>query len=95
MQTISRKRVLGSFGALGASASIGSLLLPRHAAAAAAGITAIEWGGDVIDAMKQIEADQKAVQVNWALFQGGSGSVLPKRLTRNGPGILYRVISMG
>jgi putative spermidine/putrescine transport system substrate-binding protein len=78
MQTISRRRALGSFGAFGASASIGSLLLPRRAAAAAAGITAIEWGGDVIEAMKQIEADQKAVQVNWALFQGGSGSVLPK-----------------
>ncbi len=47
-------------------------------ASAATDITAVEWGGDVIDAMKQIEAKQNQVTVNWVLHQGGSGAILPK-----------------
>ena len=41
-------------------------------------ITCVEWGGDVVNAMKQIEAKQDKVKVNWVLHQGGSGAILPK-----------------
>src|SRR4029077_3135827 len=47
-------------------------------ASAATEITAVEWGGDVVNAMKQIEAKQNKVKVNWVLHQGGSGAILPK-----------------
>jgi putative spermidine/putrescine transport system substrate-binding protein len=45
---------------------------------AATELTAVEWGGDVVAAMKQIEAKQNAVKFNWVLHQGGSGAILPK-----------------
>ena len=47
-------------------------------AEAATEITAVEWGGDVVNAMKQIEAKQTNEKVNWVLHQGGSGAILPK-----------------
>jgi putative spermidine/putrescine transport system substrate-binding protein len=45
---------------------------------AATPITAVEWGGEVVKAMKEIETKQNQVEVNWVLFQAGSGSILPK-----------------
>lgn len=45
---------------------------------AATDLTAVEWGGDVATAMKQIAAKQNAVNINWVLHQGGSGAILPK-----------------
>ena len=69
----SRRALLGSMGALAAPA-----LLPSRPAAAATGLTAAEWGGDVVEAMKRIAAEQQAASMNWVLFQGGAGSILPK-----------------
>ena len=70
-----------------AQASPGRPRVPRFWAAllarsarvwAATEITAVEWGGDVVNAMKQIEGKQDKVKVNWVLHQGGSGAILPK-----------------
>ncbi len=47
-------------------------------AMAAASLTAAEWGGDVVEAMKRIAAEQTESTFNWVLFQGGAGSILPK-----------------
>lgn len=47
-------------------------------AKAATELTAVEWGGDVVNAMKKIAENQDKVQVNWVLHQGGSGAILPK-----------------
>ena len=57
---------------------LGSALGMARRAAAATEITAVEWGGDVVNAMKQIETKQDKVKVNWVLHQGGSGAILPK-----------------
>ena len=70
----SRRRFLGTAASLTA---FGAVSWPEIAAAKTS-ITAVEWGGDVIKAMKQIAAAQSGVDVNWVLFQGGSGSILPK-----------------
>ena len=69
--------------ALKGAAAIGAATAWRYArfgapARAATEITAVEWGGDVVDAMKQIEAKQSEVKVNWVLHQGGSGAIPPK-----------------
>jgi putative spermidine/putrescine transport system substrate-binding protein len=78
MLNLTRRGMLhGLAGATGASVLGASPLFVRNAYAATT-LTAIEWGGDVVDAMKQIEAKQSAVQVNWVLHQGGSGAILPK-----------------
>ncbi len=70
---LSRRRLLTATGlALAAPA-----LLTRRAAAATS-LTAAEWGGDVVEAMKQIAAQQQAAAMQWVLFQGGAGSILPK-----------------
>lgn len=52
--------------------------LRPSSAVAAPTLTAVEWGGDIVEAMKQIAAQQKDVTTDWVLFQGGSGSILPK-----------------
>ena len=70
---LSRRLLLGSMGALAAPA-----LLSSRPAIAATGLTAAEWGGDVVEAMKRIAAAQNAASFNWVLFQGGAGSILPK-----------------
>ena len=57
---------------------LGGALGRASNAAAAVELTAVEWGGDVVNAMKQIEAKQDQVTVNWVLHQGGSGAILPK-----------------
>jgi len=57
---------------------LGSALGRFSPAAAAVELTVVEWGGDVVNAMKQIAAKQDKVQVNWVLHQGGSGAILPK-----------------
>jgi putative spermidine/putrescine transport system substrate-binding protein len=75
---LSRRRFLGGVaGGLGAAAMAGPGLLARTAHAATP-ITAVEWGGGVVDAMKQIAAKQTAVEVNWVLHEGGSSAILAK-----------------
>lgn len=59
-------------------ALLGPSLLSQRAEAAVANLTAAEWGGDIVAAMKQIAAHQQASAFNWVLFQGGAGSILPK-----------------
>ncbi len=73
-QNWTRRRFLGT--AAGAAA-LGGLSWTKLAAAQMS-LTAVEWGGDVVEAMKQIAAKQSAVRINWVLFQGGSASILPK-----------------
>ncbi len=48
--------------------------VPR--AFAATQLSAVEWGGDVVAAMKAI-ADKQGAAVRWTLFQGGAASILP------------------
>lgn len=78
MSYFSRRQTLKAAAATGAVTILGSALATSRRAAAATAITAVEWGGDVVGAMKQIEAKQDKVQVNWVLHQGGSGAILPK-----------------
>lgn len=73
-QTWTRRRFLGT--AAGAATLSG--LSWTKLATAQTSLTAVEWGGDVVEAMKQIAAAQNAAQFNWVLFQGGSASILPK-----------------
>jgi putative spermidine/putrescine transport system substrate-binding protein len=68
-----RRRLLESGGLL----ALGALAGARPVRAADS-LTAVEWGGDVVEAMKQIAAHQQESVMNWVLFQGGSGSILPK-----------------
>jgi putative spermidine/putrescine transport system substrate-binding protein len=72
-----RRNLLRGAGLIALSGIGGPALLSRRAAAATA-LTAAEWGGDVVEAMKQIAAKQQAEAINWVLFQGGAGSILPK-----------------
>lgn len=74
MWYLSRRKL---FVGVGAAAFIGALPWSRNAMAQIA-ITVAEWGGDVVEAMKQISAKQAEVEPNWVLFQGGAGSILPK-----------------
>jgi putative spermidine/putrescine transport system substrate-binding protein len=76
-QLTRRQSLKGGIGIAGLTV-IGGTLASIRSAAAATEITAVEWGGDVVDAMKQIEANQSQVKVNWVLHQGGSGAILPK-----------------
>jgi putative spermidine/putrescine transport system substrate-binding protein len=74
MTLLTRRQALKTAAAAVAAGSFGM----AKGAAAAAEITAVEWGGDVVNAMKQIEAKQDQATVNWVLHQGGSGAILPK-----------------
>ena len=78
MLSLTRRQALRGAAAAGAVTMFGGALGSSRRAAAATAITAVEWGGDVVNAMKQIEAKQDKVQVNWVLHQGGSGAILPK-----------------
>lgn len=74
-QDWSRRRFLGTTAGVAAA----GLATPwMRAAMARTTLTAVEWGGDVVEAMKQIAAAQSGVDMNWVLFQGGSASILPK-----------------
>src|SRR5262245_509280 len=74
MTVLTRRQTLKTAAAALAASSFG--LVGR--AQAATELTAVEWGGDVVNAMKEIEAKQDKVKVNWVLHQGGSGAILPK-----------------
>lgn len=74
MTLLTRRQTLKTAAAAIAASSFG--LVSR--AQAATELTAVEWGGDVVNAMKQIAAKQDQVTVNWVLHQGGSGAILPK-----------------
>jgi putative spermidine/putrescine transport system substrate-binding protein len=76
MLHLTRRRLLGIAGAMAAPAVLGSF--SSRALADATGLTAVEWGGDVVEAMKQIAAKQTKESVNWVLHQGGAGAILPK-----------------
>jgi putative spermidine/putrescine transport system substrate-binding protein len=78
MDNFTRRQALKGGTALAAITAFGSSFGFSRGAAAATDITAVEWGGDVVDAMKQIEGKQDKVKVNWVLHQGGSGAILPK-----------------
>ena len=74
MALLTRRQTLLTGAAAAMAGSIGAI----GPAAAATELTAVEWGGDVVNAMKQIEGKQDQVKVNWVLHQGGSGAILPK-----------------
>ncbi len=76
MVDLTRRRTLGLLGAVGVPAILGRLTSPARAAVTE--LTAIEWGGDVVEAMKQIAAAQSNAKINWVLHQGGAGAILPK-----------------
>lgn len=72
---LTRRRLLGSLAAVGVVGAAGRLIGPARAAT---DLTCVEWGGDVVEAMKQIAAAQSAEQVRWVLHQGGAAAILPK-----------------
>jgi putative spermidine/putrescine transport system substrate-binding protein len=74
--TLTRRHLFGGIAAFAAGAEL--LRAAPADAAAATKLVAIEWGGDVVEAMKQIAAHQDAVSFDWALHQGGAGAILPK-----------------
>ena len=78
MTKLTRRQALKYAAATGTVTIFGSALGSIRTASAATEITAVEWGGDVVNAMKEIEAKQDKVKVNWVLHQGGSGAILPK-----------------
>jgi len=78
MITLTRRQAMKSAAATAAVTILGGMFGSIRWASAATQITAVEWGGDVVNAMKQIEAKQNQVKVNWVLHQGGSGAILPK-----------------
>lgn len=40
-------------------------------------LAGVEWGGDVVAAMRAIAEKMPGTTVNWTLFQGGAASILP------------------
>ena len=78
MTKFTRREALKYASAAGAVTIFGVGPGSIRSTSAATDITAVEWGGDVVTAMKQIEAKQSKVRVNWVLHQGGSGAILPK-----------------
>lgn len=72
---LTRRHFLGSAAALGATVpffnGVGS-------ARAAVELTAVEWGGDVVEALKQVAAAQSDATFRWVLHQGGAAAILPK-----------------
>ncbi len=77
MRTWSRREMLAAAGTAGVLAGAGAWP-PGRRAAAATTLVAVEWGGDVVEAMKRIAAKQDRVQINWVLHQGGAAAILPK-----------------
>ncbi|MCK1293188.1 extracellular solute-binding protein [Bradyrhizobium sp. 30] len=83
MVTLSRREILK---AAASAAAIGTLGLTNARAADA--ITAVEWGGNYVAAMKKIASKQADVQINWQLHSGGAMAMLPKVKARwPSPGI--------
>jgi putative spermidine/putrescine transport system substrate-binding protein len=78
MFNLTRRQILKGTAASAGAMILGGMLGSARQASAATELTAVEWGGGVVDAMKQIEGKQDKVQVNWVLHQGGSGAILPK-----------------
>src|SRR6476620_11211980 len=78
MTKLTRRQALKYAAATGTAAFFGGALGASRSAWADTELTVVEWGGDVVDAMKQIGAKQDKVKVNWVLHQGGSGAILPK-----------------
>lgn len=76
MNTIDRRRFLG-LSLTGAAAVLTGTGWTRDALAATR-IAAVEWGGDVVKAMRAIADKQSAEQVDWTLLQGGASSILPR-----------------
>jgi putative spermidine/putrescine transport system substrate-binding protein len=78
MFNLTRRQILKGTAASAGAMILGGTLGSARQASSATELTAVEWGGGVVDAMKQIESKQDKVQVNWVLHQGGSGAILPK-----------------
>jgi putative spermidine/putrescine transport system substrate-binding protein len=74
--TITRRRLIGSLAAAGLADLLPNVMGRAHAETTT--LSAVEWGGDVIEAMKQIAAAQKDVAFHWGLHQGGAAAILPK-----------------
>ena len=73
---LNRRQFAGSLGAAGLASMVPGFM--RTARAAPTSLTAVEWGGDVVEAMKQIAAAQEAAKIDWVLHQGGAAAILPK-----------------
>ncbi len=74
--SLTRRHLIGSLAALGLTDTLARTV--ASAAAAGPTLTAVEWGGDVVEAMKQIAAAQNEVTFRWVLHQGGAAAILPK-----------------
>lgn len=74
--TLNRRHLLGGFGALGLS-GVASPFSPAFAQETKS-LVAVEWGGEIVDAMRQIAATDPSFDIQWVLFQGGAGSILPQ-----------------
>ncbi len=72
-----RRVVLGGLAGF-AGAAFASKLGVGKAFAQTTTLTAVEWGGEVVEAMQAIAAKQNAVQFQWVLHQGGAAGILPK-----------------
>jgi putative spermidine/putrescine transport system substrate-binding protein len=69
--------MLKATGYLGLTATVVPWTICSSAQAAES-LVAVEWGGDVVEAMKQIAAKQNSVQIKWVLHEGGSSAILAK-----------------
>ena len=76
MLELNRRRLLALMGSMSLPALLGPLATPARAAGTR--LTAVEWGGDVVEAMKQIAAAQSSIDIDWVLHQGGAAAILPK-----------------
>ena len=74
--SLTRRHLLGSLAAFPLGETLVRTIGP--AGAAETQLTCIEWGGDVVEAMKQIAAAQHDVSIRWVLHQGGAAAILPK-----------------
>ena len=73
---LTRRHLLGTLAALGSAGTMTRLI--GSAEATGSTLTAVEWGGDVVEAMKRIAAAQNDVAFRWVLHQGGAAAILPK-----------------
>ena len=73
---LTRRQLIGSVAAAGLAQTAPGWI--GAARAEAPTLSAVEWGGDVVEAMKQIAAGQHDVSVKWGLHQGGAAAILPK-----------------
>jgi len=73
---LTRRQIISSVAAVGLAEAMPGWIGAARADAAA--LSAVEWGGDVVEAMKQIAAAQHEISVKWSLHQGGAAAILPK-----------------